>query len=307
MIRPPALHAGSRVALIAPAGPVAGGAIERAAARCRDFGWEPLAGSSASERHGYLAGTDEQRERDLRWALGAPGIDAVWCLRGGYGTMRLLERCVPGRLMSTPRPLIGFSDNTALHLALFNAGVVSFHGPHAGVADMPEFTASALLRVVAGCDGSEALPLPPGAAPQTISPGVAEGPLVGGNLALLAATLGTPYAVQTAGALLFIEDVGEPGYRIDRLLSQLRLAGIFREVAGVVAGAFSDCPDDGDPGLPTAAEVVRERLGDLDVPVTAGFPFGHIDHTWTLPLGVRARLDASAGSLQLLEPAVTCQ
>jgi muramoyltetrapeptide carboxypeptidase len=139
---------------------------------------------------------------------------------------------------------------------------------------------------------------------ETVAGGVAEGPLVGGNLALIAATLGTPYAVRAEGALLFLEEVGEAVYRIDRLLTQLHLAGVFRGVAGVVVGAFSEGPDTDDPALPTVSAVIRERLGALGVPVAAGFPFGHVPDSWTLPVGVRARLDADAGTLEVLEPAV---
>jgi muramoyltetrapeptide carboxypeptidase len=138
---------------------------------------------------------------------------------------------------------------------------------------------------------------------ETVRGGVAEGPLVGGNLSLVAATLGTPYAIQPEGALLFLEEVGEPAYRVDRLLTQLRLAGVLRSVAGVVVGAFSDPPDDvEDPEA--VLEVLRDRLGDLGVPVAMGFPFGHVDDNWTLPVGVPARLDADAGTLALLEAAV---
>jgi muramoyltetrapeptide carboxypeptidase len=132
--------------------------------------------------------------------------------------------------------------------------------------------------------------------------GSAEGRLIGGNLALLSATLGTPYQVDATGAILAIEDVGEPPYRLDRLLTQLRLAGVLEGVAGVALGSFAECEGDaGDPGL---LDVFADRLGDLGVPVLAGLPFGHVPHNWTLPFGVRARLDADAGTLALLEPAV---
>lgn len=303
MLLSPPLGAGARVALVAPAGPLVPEAVDRAVERVREWGWEPRLGTHARNRHGYLAGTDEQRAADVNEALLAEDTDAIWCLRGGYGTMRILDRIQWGALVARPRPLIGFSDNTALHLALQRRGVVSFHGPHPGAEEFPPFAQQCLRRLLTDEAPAGVLPFPtsaPGRA-EPIVGGVAEGPLVGGNLALIAATLGTPYAVCAAGAILFLEEVGETAYRVDRLLSQLRLAGVFDEVAGVAIGAFSDAPPD---GAPSAADVVRDRLEHLRVPVAMAFPFGHISESWTLPLGVRARLDTDAGTLALLEPAV---
>jgi muramoyltetrapeptide carboxypeptidase len=307
MIRPPALHSDSRVALVAPAGPLTSGAVNRAVERVQEWGWTPLLGEHARGRRGYLSGTDEQRIADLNHAFRSGDNQAIWCLRGGYGTMRILEHLDWEALRRRPRPLIGFSDNTALHLALQRLGIVSFHGPHPAAAEFPVFTRDTFRRVVTEPRAAGRLPFP-GSGPdraETVTPGRAEAPLVGGNLAMLAATLGTPYGLRAEGAILFLEEVGEPAYRLDRLLSQLRLAGVLEAVAGIALGAFSECPDDGMEGIPTPAEVIRDRLGSLGVPVAAGFPFGHVPDNWTLPLGVRARLDASAGTLELLEPAVS--
>lgn len=306
MIRPPALRPGSRVALVAPAGPLPEGAVDRAAERVREWGWEPVPGDFCRGRCGFLAGTDEERAADFQAALRAPDNDAVWCLRGGYGTMRILDRIDWAPLAERPRALVGFSDNTALHLALARRGVVSFHGPHPATPEFTEFSRRGLLRVLASAEPAGVLPFPAGGAPRaaTLVGGVAEGPLVGGNLALLAALAGTPWALRAEGAILFVEDVGEASYRVDRLLSQLLLSGALEGVAGVAVGAFSESPDEGKPDLPTAAGVVAERLAPLGVPIAAGFPFGHVDESWTLPLGVRARLDAGAGTLALVEPAV---
>lgn len=305
-ILPPALRRGARVALVAPAGPLAPAAIERALARVRALGWEPVLGEHARGRHGYLSGTDDERAADLNRALRAEAIDAVWCLRGGYGTLRILERVDWAALRARPKPLIGFSDNTALHLAARRLGVVSFHGPHPGAPDFEGFSEQVLRRVLTEPHAAGVLPFPaggPGAA-EPLHGGVAEGPLVGGNLALVCATLGTPFAVRAEGAILFLEEVGEHAYRVDRLLSQLRLAGVLRAVAGIALGGFTECPDDEADGVPALPEVIRDRLAGLGVPVAAGFPFGHLAESWTLPLGIRARLDADAGTLELLEPAV---
>ncbi len=307
MIRPSAIAAGARVTLVAPAGPLANEAVDRAVERVRAWGWEPILGRHARGRYGYLSGTDEERLADLNAALHSRDNDAIWCLRGGYGTMRLLERVDWEALLARPRPLIGFSDNTALHLALHRRGLVSFHGPHAGAADFPPFTEECFRAVLTRVAPAGPLPFP-AAGPiraETIVGGAAEGPLVGGNLSLIAATLGTPFQMRTEGVILFLEEVGEPAYRVDRLISQLHLAGIFREVAAVALGGFTECRDEGMEGIPHPTQVLRERLSTLAVPVAAGFPFGHIAESWTLPLGVRARIDANAGTLALLEPAVS--
>lgn len=306
MIRPPALRPGARVALVAPAGPLPEGAVDRAVERVREWGWEPVTGDFCRGRCGFLAGTDDERAADFQEALRSPDNDAVWCLRGGYGTMRILGRIDWAPLVERPRPLVGFSDNTALHLALFRRGVVSFHGPHPATPELPEFSRDGLLRVLTSAEPAGTLPFPAGGPRRadTLSAGVAEGPLVGGNLALLAALAGTPWALRAEGAVLFLEDVGEPSYRVDRMLSQLLLSGALEGVAGIAVGAFSESPDEGKPELPSAAEVVAERLAPLGVPIAFGFPFGHVDESWTLPLGVRARLDAGAGMLALTEPAV---
>lgn len=306
MLLPPAIPPDGRIALVAPAGPLAPEAVDRAVERIEAWGWTPMLGEHARGRRGYLSGTDDERLADLEAALESDENDAIWLLRGGYGTMRILERIDWEPLVRRPRPLIGFSDNTALHLALHRRGVVGFHGPHPAVENLPPFTVAALRMVVTIPEPAGVLPFPADA-PQratTLCPGTAEGPLIGGNLSLLAATAGTTIEARTEGALLFLEEIGEAAYRLDRLLSQLRLAGILRDLAGVVVGAVNECPDEGKDGIPSPEEVLLDRLADLQVPVAFGFPFGHVPDNWTLPVGVRARLDASAGTLELLEPAV---
>jgi muramoyltetrapeptide carboxypeptidase len=307
MIRPPALRPGAKISLVAPAGPLAAGAVDRAVERIERWGWVPRVSAHARGRNGYLSGSDDERAADLDEALRSEDNDAIWCLRGGYGTMRIVDRMDWGALRRRPRPLIGYSDNTVLHLAAQREGVVSFHGPHPAAEDLPDFAIEGLHASLTGADTGRPLAFPAGgpARGETVARGSAEGRLTGGNLSLVAATLGTPFAIRAEGAILFLEEVGEPVYRIDRLLSQLRLAGVLDAVAGIVIGAFSECPDEFDSLTPTPAEVIVDRLRDLGIPVASGFPFGHIAESWTLPLGVRARLDADAGSLTLLEPAVT--
>lgn len=301
-LRPPRLRPGARVALVAPAGPVDDERVERALENCRRLDVEPVLGEAARRRMDYLAGRDEERARDLRSALTDPSIDAVWALRGGYGTMRTLAelRQLPPH---PPKAYIGFSDNTAVHLALLRSGVVSFHGPHAG-GEFPEFSETALRRVLFHAEPAGTLPLDPDRdRPVTIRGGSAEGELCGGNLSLLASLIGTPWQPELRGRLLFVEEVAESFYRIDRMFTQLRLAGVLEGVSGIVLGQFTECCGD-EPGR-TIEDLFAELLEPPRVPVASGFPFGHVHNNWTLPLGVRARLDADEGTLTLLEAAVT--
>jgi muramoyltetrapeptide carboxypeptidase len=307
LIRPPALRPGARIALVAPAGPLATEAVDRAIARVRGLGWEPRPGKHARGRHGYLSGSDRERLHDINAAIRSPDIDAIWCLRGGYGTIRILDGMEWQAFAQRPVPLIGFSDNTALHQAARRLDIVSFHGPHPTSEDLTDFSVDVLRRLLTNVEPAGHLPFPadsPGRA-VTLTGGTAEGPLVGGNLAILAALAGTPYAPRATGAILFLEEVGEPGYRVDRMLTQLRLSGALDGVAGIAIGAFSECPDEGRDDLPRPERILLECLECLGVPIASGFPFGHVPDNWTLPVGVRARLDADAGTLELLEPAVS--
>ncbi|MFP4623419.1 MAG: LD-carboxypeptidase [Gemmatimonadota bacterium] len=292
---------------MAPAGPVNETMIRAAVARCRHLGFEPVPGAAIRERHGYLAGSDARRAADLRAAID-DDTTAIWALRGGYGTLRTLARVDLSPLVTRPKAFLGFSDNTAVHLALRKLGLVSFHAPHAGYEHFPPVTERAFRGVVMARRAPFLLPWPEDhPEPTPLCPGSAEGPLVGGNLAMLAAACGTPYQPELRGAILFLEDVGEPLYRLDRMLTQLRLAGVLAGVAGIALGAFTP-PAEPDPSErvedpPTLRQVLRELLAPLGVPVLMGLPFGHERENWTLPVGTRARLDADAGSLEIMEPA----
>jgi muramoyltetrapeptide carboxypeptidase len=300
-LRPHALRRGDGVALVAPAGPLAEGAVERAEERVRALGWEPLTGRHARGSRGFLSGSDEERAGDFNTALADPRVRAVWCLRGGYGTMRILPRLRWELLVGRRLPLVGFSDNTALHLGCAARGLVSFHGPHPAAAEVDEGSLLLLHRLLSSGAAAGRLPeATSGPPPETVRGGTAEGPLCGGNLSLLGATLGTAYAPRTTGGILFLEEVGEPAYRVDRLITQLELAGVLRGVAGIAVGDLGGSGAEADE----LAGVMRERLGGLGVPLVQGLPFGHRAENWTLPLGVSARLDADAGTLTLLEPAV---
>ncbi|HKJ93068.1 MAG TPA: LD-carboxypeptidase, partial [Longimicrobiales bacterium] len=214
IIRPPRLRSGDRVMLVAPAGPVSGDRLSAALTRTRALGFEPVLGNALIRRTGYLAGPDDLRAADFQHAVDDPDIKAIWAVRGGYGGMRTLPRVDLGGMLDRPRAFIGFSDNTVIHLALARLRVVSFHGPHAGGDAATDATAECFRRVLWRAEPAGVLPAGDGPAPETLVGGAAEGRLVGGNLALLAATCGTPWQVQARGCILLIEDVGEPLYRI---------------------------------------------------------------------------------------------
>jgi muramoyltetrapeptide carboxypeptidase len=314
-IRPPRLARGSRVALVAPAGPLLErDDLTRAEALCRALGYEPLLGPNTGRRYGYFAGTDEQRLADLNEALRDPDVGAIWCIRGGYGVTRILDQVDFDALARRPRPLIGYSDITAvLNAALRHAGVVTFHAPMARVS-MPPFSRWHFERVLTSPEPAGRLgrlPVPPDVlVPKenrimALRPGVAEGPLVGGNLSLIQCLVGTPHLPELDGAILFLEDVGEDLYRIDRMLAHLRTVGFLGRLAGIAVGRFTELKRGMSDGVLGFDEVLATYFLPLGIPVAYGFPVGHIDDQWTLPIGVRARLDAGAGELELLEPAVT--
>jgi len=314
VIRPPRLAPASRVALVAPAGPLGErDDLSRGVELCDALGWVAAPGAHTLERYGYLAGADAVRLEDLNAAFRDPTIDAVWCLRGGYGITRILPQVDFEALARWPKPVIGFSDITALLLAVHRrTGLVTFHGPMAR-APLTRFSREHLTEVLvhvepAGLLGR--LPVPEDVlvprAPRIVAMhgGAAEGPLVGGNLTLLLALAGTPYFPDLDGALLFLEDVGEDLYRVDRLLAQLRLMGELDKLAGVIVGQFTDMRKGTGDGALGFDEVLFTYFGPLEIPVAYGFPIGHVDDQWTLPIGVRARLDADAGEVELLDGAV---
>jgi muramoyltetrapeptide carboxypeptidase len=306
--------AGHRIALIAPAGPMLErDDLTRGQELCRALGLEPVLGANAGRRHGYLAGTDDERLADLNEALRDPSIDGVWCLRGGYGVTRILDSVDFSPLEDRPKVVIGYSDVTALLLALHRAtGLVAFHAPMAR-APMPAFTREGFERTL--FRAAPAARLPRIASPSTIlvprSPrlltiraGVAEGPLLGGNLSLIAALQGTKHLPSFDGAILFLEDIGEDLYRIDRMLAQLRMTGMLSKLAGVILGQFTEMKRGTSEGALGFDEVLETYFAPLGVPVLSGVPVGHVEEQWTMPIGVRARLDAGAGEVDILDAAV---
>lgn len=312
---PQRLHPSDTLGIIAPASaPPDPKNLDRAVAVLEKLGFKVKLAPNVRKRRGFLAGSDPERASDLMRMFTDRKVHAVLCVRGGYGAARLLPLLDYAALRANPKIFIGYSDITSLHCAfLKRAGLVSFHGPMLNSdfvnADMPKFALNSFLRLLSEpvAYGSIAQ----GYRRQTVRilrRGQARGQLIGGNLTLLCTTVGTPWQPDFKGRILFLEDLGEEPYRMDRMLTYLLNAGILQQVAGIAIGINKDCHD---PKAKTAKEyrqtledVFRDRLGPLKVPLVTGLPFGHIPHNATLPVGCEARLDANRGELVLTTPAV---
>jgi muramoyltetrapeptide carboxypeptidase len=299
VIRPPRLRAGARVAVVAPAGPVPPDAFAAGAAILGGR-YTLVHDERIFARQGFLAGDDDARAGELARALADPTLAAIFCARGGYGLMRILDRLDAAAFARAPKLVVGFSDVMALHAWAYRAGVASLHAPV--VTQLGRVPAEDAAALFDACESAS--PPAPVTGLNAISGGRAEGPLVGGNLELISRLVGTPWALPLDGAILLLEEVGERPYRLDRQLTQLRLAGALDRLAGVVLGDFVECAEkDGSP--PAAEAVLAERLGGRGIPVVSGAPVGHGTRNRALPHGTRVRLDAGAGTLTFLESAVS--
>jgi len=297
---PAALRPQDRVAVIAPASAFERGPFDAGLALL-DARYRTEYGNGLFERRRYLAGSDDRRLAELHAALTDPGIRAVFCARGGYGATRLLRQLAASAPAGAPKPLIGFSDITALHLWLQAYGRISIHGPV--LTQLPRLSSATCTRLF---DLLESVrPAPPLAGTATYVGGVAEGPLLGGNLSVFTRLLGTPYLPALDGAILLLEDQGERPYRLDRMWTHLQLAGVFERVRGIALGSFTACEERGADY--TSDEVLRELATSTGLPCAAGLPIGHGDVNEPVPLGVRVRLDADAARLTFLEAAVSAR
>lgn len=259
------------------------------------LGWVPVPGKNVEATHAYFAGTDEERLDDLNAALRDESIDAIWCVRGGYGAMRLLADIDFAALAENPRAVIGFSDITALHAAIHQeCGIVTYHGPTAR-GELSEFSRDHLTRAVA--DPADSC----GVAPEgrTLRSGIASGRLAGGNLALVTAMIGTPWSIDLEGAILVLEDIDEAVYRVDRMMQQLLLSGELDGCAGIIAGDFRRPDGEQEEDNRTIDEVIAEAADAAGVPCFAGAPFGHIGDQWTIPLGAFAEMRADDCTLHV--------
>lgn len=317
MVRPRALRRGDTIMFVAPAGDVDEKRMAAARQALEQRGYKVVERRDLYDRWGYLAGSDERRLGEMMQAFMEKDVDAIFCGGGGYGTMRFLDQLDYDVIRKNPKILIGFSDITGLHLALQRrAGLITFHGPVAesslgsdrGMSDFTEASFWAMLegKVKAG----STFRFPAGVGPtEALGKGKARGRLVGGNLSLVAALMGTPFEIDTQDAVLFLEDVGESAYRVDRMLTQLRLAGKLATLEAAVLGQFTRSRRRETPRA-TESEfsvegVLRRAFEPLGIPVLTNFPAGHHRENATLPLGALVEVDAGRNRLTILEAPLT--
>jgi muramoyltetrapeptide carboxypeptidase len=311
--KPPPLRKGDTIGLVAPASPVPAETVRAAAANLERRGFTVKVAPGSEARRGYLAGTDAARAEALNGFLRDPSVKAVLCLRGGFGSPRILDRVDYDAIRRDPKVIIGYSDITALLLAVQRrAGVVTFHGPMGGewapgrgITPYSEkyfwdaFADRSPLFTDWGGERAHGMK-----EPTALAGGSAEGILTGGNLSVLCSLLGTPYEIDTRDSILFLEDVSERPFRIDRMLNQLRLAGKLGQARGILLGAFTNCEDPNPSSSLSLGEVFTDYFATLGVPVLADYPAGHTADQATLPIGIRVRLDATARKLSFLETPV---
>ena len=314
LIYPRPLRAGDKVALTAPSSPVPAKNLEAAVASIEFMGLRPVVMKSCRLNHGYMAGNDRQRADDLNNAFADQDIHGIFCLRGGYGASRLLPLLDFEMIRRNRKTFIGYSDITALHTAISRlCGFVTFHGPmpNTDYRRLDSFTLDSLKTALFGPYDQMSLKNPEDEDMVMMNGGTAEGILTGGNLSLLASTLGSPYEIHTKGRILFIEDVGERPYRLDKSLNALALAGKFRDCSGIILGTFAECDEPDHDTIPpgtviassslSLTEIIEEVVLPWKKPTLFNFRAGHIYPQSTLPMGglIRMELDAVSSAAEL--------
>ena len=297
-LKPPKLQKGETVGVIAPAGPVTPSEIQPGIKLLESFGYKVIISPHVYQRQGYLAGNDETRLQDLNAMLENQDVKVIFCARGGYGTLRLLEKIDFDLIRMNPKIIVGYSDITALLLAIYKkTGLVTFHGTmikelsknrKRNLASFLDFISSDKMGKVDLASGI------------TLAPGRAEGTLLGGNLSLICHLVGTPFMPSLKKSILFVEEKEEPLYRIDRMMTHLRLSGHLKGLVGLIAGTFEGCGN-----ISSINGVLRDTVSDLKIPLLSGLPVGHGLENISLPIGVQAFLDTEAMILSITESCVT--
>jgi muramoyltetrapeptide carboxypeptidase len=309
ILKPPPLRRGDTVGIVAPASNIQRNLLDAGIARLRELGYQVIVGDHVYDQDLYFAGTAEVRARDLMRMFERDDVQAIVCARGGYGSNYLLPLIDLDLIRRHPKILVGYSDLTSLLTLISDeTGLVTFHGPMV-TKDFAHDNGVHLEPWFAAMEGKSQCTVSSADVPalRTLSPGSAEGTLYGGCLSILVSSLGTRYGIETGGAILFLEDVGAKPYQIDRMLMQMKYAGVFDGVRGIVFGEMLDCIQPGGQEY-TLEEVIERILGDLGVPIVYGLPSGHVrQNNITLPIGVHVSLRAETDSvtLRILEPAVS--
>ncbi len=310
VLKPPALRKGDLIGLVSPASaPSSLAMIENGVRYLERMGYRVKVGQHASRVHGYLAGTDDQRAADFNAMIQDKSIKAIIAVRGGYGTPRILPLLDYRTLRRQPKIIVGYSDLTALQLAIFHrVGLVTFSGPMSGVEmsdGMDPYTEEHFWRVLTSTKKGGALKNPNGEPLKVLREGRRSGRILGGNLATAASLLKTPFAPDFTGSILVLEDVDEAPHRVDRMLAQLCNAHILNNLSALVFGKFIDCvPSDPNKPFIPIDEVLVNAAQDLRCPVFANLQYGHLPRKLTVPIGVRARIDTKRGVFEVMESAV---
>ncbi len=316
IIKPSKLSKGDKIGLIAPGSGVNRSSFEKAVATIKRLGFKPYYTKNLRVNKGFLAGTDQQRVDDIHHMFANKEVKGILCIRGGYGSNRLLPLIDYDLIRSNAKVFMGYSDITALLYGIFSqTGLVCFHGP-VGISSFKEFSAEIFTKVLIKGKNTITIKRPKEWDEKTdlaynelkINSGVATGELIGGNLSVLVSLIGTPYDVDCTDKILFLEEIGEAPYKIDRMLTQLLQSGKLAKTKGIALGIFKDCDYDAedeeyDQSI-SLEEVLKDRLSGLQVPVIYGLPFGHIKDNATLPFGVKAELNVEKFTLTILEQAV---
>jgi muramoyltetrapeptide carboxypeptidase len=312
IIKPARLRKGDTIGLIVPASPVAEIKIKTAIQNLESQGFKVKYTDAITANYGHLAGSDSRRIYDLHEMFRDKTVKAIWAIRGGYGCTRIIDKLDYELIRKNPKILIGYSDITALLNAIYQkTGLICFHGPVGATPFTPynvENLQNVLMNPVASLSIKNAAvnleKTEQGYAPVIINGGKANGKLIGGNLCLLAAMAGTPFQVDLKNKLVFMEDVGEKPYRIDRMLTQLLHSSNLAQAKGIILGVFEDCQPKDEQYSLSLIDTLKDRLGNLNIPVLYGFSFGHIQNMCTFPVGINASFDADAMTVTLEETAV---
>jgi muramoyltetrapeptide carboxypeptidase len=315
IIKPKRLKAGDTIGIIAPSSGTITENIDKAIASLQSLNFKLKFGKYLRERNGFLAGTDAQRVEDIHTMFADPSVDGIWCLRGGYGATRILPYLNYNLIKNNPKVFIGYSDITAFHMAIFQkTGLITFHGP-VGTSDYTDYTRQHVLSLLMNPTPQYSVPLSANIVAnesnlyksEVISAGKCKGQLIGGNLSLLSAMSGTKFGLKNKdlkGKILFMEDIDERPYRIDRMLTQMLQSVDFKQLSGIAFGIFEGCNPKPDESSWILIDTLKDRLGKLGIPVYYGLSFGHIKEQFTLPVGIQAELNTEGGRLTFLEPCV---
>jgi muramoyltetrapeptide carboxypeptidase len=314
LIKPPRLKKGDKIALVTPGSYITEEEKEESIDAFYELGFRVTYSKRLMQKNGFFSATDEERAADINEMFERKDVQGIMCARGGYGCARILPYLDYDLIEDNPKPLIGFSDVTALHYAIYKkSNLITFHGP-VSISTFNKFSVKNFedvlmnptfeLTLLNSTSGNNYNPY----GITVISEGIAEGELIGGNLSIAVSLIGTEYDVDYSGKIIFLEEFIEEPYRIDRMLTQMIQAGKFEDAAGIALGVFKLCePNKTNPsfkGSFSLMEVLKDRLGNLGIPVIYGLSIGHVVDKFTLPVGVKAELNTNTKKLKLLEPAV---